>query len=950
MTMCVLSLRFVCGLAVGLFLGGIQACLAAPAPYAAHWDFNDNLSEANGNSALVLSFSAPATRAGLTYTNSEIGGETARVASFTRGTLFRATHRLAANGGGTLVNRYTLLMDVRFDERSPGFTALIQTASANSNDADWFMNTTGGLGISGNYGGQATDGAWHRLALVVDASRGIYKSYLDGVLVQTQTAGVALDGRFSLNTVFLLFADDTQETSGGLINSLQVRSDALSDGDVAALGGPQAAGIPRAVPSQVQITYPNGGETLQAGTSPEVLWKAENPVGFAQVQLWQGSVLRLDFGTVELSAGKMAVPLDRYVGNASDYRMRLIPLADTNLADFSDAIFSIAGSATLNPKYGTELQRNGGFEQSLTNWTVQAGNPIILLSGQGKGVPHSGTRFWHGGRATPAPESIVTQTIDLNAAGFTDQELDDGSRLEVEGWLRNLFDGGNFDDQVFYQIRYLDASGAELSSLRSILPATGFWSRQRVAGLLPPGTRRLTLEVIGKHRRDADNDSMADDLVLKLTRPTPSSKRPKITKLPMLQDYRQDAMTLLWETDGNDVTHDVSWGAETVSEHLERKVSTLQIDATHFVHRVTLTGLQAETPYRYQVRSGLERSGIYTFRTAPRADSSFAVAWWGDNHDGTGTLRTHVSNILSRVPNMICVAGDMVNSGNNLSDWHDFWFKPLEHMNAAQTTPVLFARGNHDGEHALAYAYSALPGNEAWFSFPYGNSWFLFLDSEIDSSVVPEQLTWLRAQLQRPEVQKAAFRIVCFHRPPWTDFWNGGGYTGETWVRQLWTPVFAANGVDIVISGHTHAYCRGLNQGVMYVVSGGGGGTVDTERVAQWPMFEVEYANTHFDLMEVDGLHMDWQMYSERNQLLDEFRLHSRTAELTLGDSAAGAKSVPLILTGRSGLKYVLERSEDLVGWQAFATNAVPAAPLDSVTNQLQISRAKEFVRARALP
>ena len=37
---------------------------------------------------------------------------------------------------------------------------------------------------------------------------------------------------------------------------------------------------------------------------------------------------------------------------------------------------------------------------------------------------------------------------------------------------------------------------------------------------------------------------MADDLVLKLTRPAPAIKRPRITKLPMLQDYRQDAMTL----------------------------------------------------------------------------------------------------------------------------------------------------------------------------------------------------------------------------------------------------------------------------------------------------------------------------------------------------------------------------------------------------------------------
>jgi 3',5'-cyclic AMP phosphodiesterase CpdA len=102
------------------------------------------------------------------------------------------------------------------------------------------------------------------------------------------------------------------------------------------------------------------------------------------------------------------------------------------------------------------------------------------------------------------------------------------------------------------------------------------------------------------------------------------------------------------------------------------------------------------------------------------------------------TLAQHVTHLLAHAPNMICVAGDMVNSGNLLSEWHDYWFKPLETLHAAQTTPVIYARGNHDGEHALAYAYSTLPGNEAWFAFDYGNTRFIFLDSEVDTSGSPE--------------------------------------------------------------------------------------------------------------------------------------------------------------------------------------------------------------------
>ena len=49
---------------------------------------------------------------------------------------------------------------------------------------------------------------------------------------------------------------------------------------------------------------------------------------------------------------------------------------------------------------------------------------------------------------------------------------------------------------------------------------------------------------------------------------------------------------------------------------------------------------------------------------------------------------------------MICLAGDMVNSGNAINEWHDYWFKPLETLNAAQSIPVIYARGNHDGPFA----------------------------------------------------------------------------------------------------------------------------------------------------------------------------------------------------------------------------------------------------------
>ena len=132
--------------------------------------------------------------------------------------------------------------------------------------------------------------------------------------------------------------------------------------------------------------------------------------------------------------------------------------------------------------------------------------------------------------------------------------------------MRNYYGAETFDDQVFYRVGYLDGTGQELSAVRCLIAANDTWLQRNLSGLLPAGTRKLRLEVIGQRRRDADNDSMADDLIVRLQKPFPLPT-PNITKLPMLQDVRTDAMTLIWETDGNLARHYVDWGRSNIAEH-----------------------------------------------------------------------------------------------------------------------------------------------------------------------------------------------------------------------------------------------------------------------------------------------------------------------------------------------------------------------------------------------
>jgi 3',5'-cyclic AMP phosphodiesterase CpdA len=300
-----------------------------------------------------------------------------------------------------------------------------------------------------------------------------------------------------------------------------------------------------------------------------------------------------------------------------------------------------------------------------------------------------------------------------------------------------------------------------------------------------------------------------------------------------------------------------------------------------------IQGLSPATRYLYRVRSGATVSPTFAFRTAPQADTALRIAWFADNQDGPQVLAQHVPRIVARAPDLVLVPGDIVQQGDELWRWTSEWFDPLAIGALAQTTPILVARGNHDGEHAFAYAYTALPGNEAWYAFRYGDVFFVFLDTEAPTrSVVPDldQSVFLEQALLAPEAQAAAFRVVAFHQPPYTNLWdssnvtncaNGGPYDGAWTVRSDWVPLFESLGVDLVVSGHTHSYQHGQRNGVHYVLVGGGGGALDTYRGCNgstfWDFIDVEAPAFHYNMMEVAAGTLVWTAYDTSDAQLHRF-------------------------------------------------------------------------------
>jgi len=123
--------------------------------------------------------------------------------------------------------------------------------------------------------------------------------------------------------------------------------------------------------------------------------------------------------------------------------------------------------------------------------------------------------------------------------------------------------------------------------------------------------------------------------------------------------------------------------------------------------------------------------------------------------------------------------------------------------------------GNHDYELGRGgYELGTLGMPRRYYTRRLGDVQLFFLDS---NAVSARQTRWLEQVLSS---SIATWKIALFHHPPYTC----GGHSGDADVVRSWVPLFEANGVQLVLSGHDHNYQRfAAKNGVAYVVDGGGG-------------------------------------------------------------------------------------------------------------------------------
>jgi hypothetical protein len=153
------------------------------------------------------------------------------------GSYLAMSHGIAPNGGGDLVNEYSIQIDFSVPEIGK-WHAFIQTDPANSGDADLFTkasdNTIGtsATGYSTNF---VAKDAWYRMVISVTNGE-FFNVYLNGELWLSGTPQ-DVDGRWALINELLIFADDDGDDAAINCAELAIWDVALSADEVIQLGG-----------------------------------------------------------------------------------------------------------------------------------------------------------------------------------------------------------------------------------------------------------------------------------------------------------------------------------------------------------------------------------------------------------------------------------------------------------------------------------------------------------------------------------------------------------------------------------------------------------------------------------------------------------------------------------------------------------------------------------------
>ena len=316
--------------------------------------------------------------------------------------------------------------------------------------------------------------------------------------------------------------------------------------------------------------------------------------------------------------------------------------------------------------------------------------------------------------------------------------------------------------------------------------------------------------------------------VVLLSAVLPVAEAQTVVRGPYLQSGTSSSVIIKWRTD--EATDSL------VRYGLDHDPDGLQLSATNSTstteHAVQLTGLSADVKYFYSVgtSSALQLAGgdsDHFVVTAPVPGTAKPTRIWVIGDSGTAkrnarAVRDAFLNFTeSRNPDLWIMLGDNAYYHGTDNEYQRAVFNTYSQV--LPRTVLWPTLGNHGKgtsdsttESGPYYDIFSLPrngeaggvasGTEAYYSFDYGNIHFVCLNSETDPSPDGAMMTWLEADLAANDKE---WIIAFWHRPPYSrGSANSDTDSRQIALRQNAVPLLERYGVDLVLTGHTHAYER----------------------------------------------------------------------------------------------------------------------------------------------
>lgn len=316
-------------------------------------------------------------------------------------------------------------------------------------------------------------------------------------------------------------------------------------------------------------------------------------------------------------------------------------------------------------------------------------------------------------------------------------------------------------------------------------------------------------------------------------------------------------------------------------------------------HKVNFTELLPDTWYAYRVGNGEQWSEWFQFKTASNETKPFSFLYFGDIQNDIKSLGARaLRQAYSHFPDaaFMLFAGDLVGRSER-HYWDEFFYAGGWIFGTMPSMPVA---GNHEyypnGDEKRPFSKHwnqiyTMPDNapneiyrNRMYYVDYQGVRFVAVDAvNMKDEEDGEMITgWLESVLRS---NPCKWCVVFFHYPVYS---CSQGRNSESY-RNTVKPILEKYGVDLVLQGHDHTYCRGFamehvskdcKNPPMYVVSVGGpkmyGLNVDfwSDRMASDTQL--------YQHVLIDGDVLSFQTFDVTGKLYDAFKLVKRPGQPNL--------------------------------------------------------------------